>query len=172
MDNITPQYIAGFFDGEGSIGIYDRPNRAAGGVAVMTQLTQNRTKDSTALFEFLRAKYGGNISKQRTLSGRIKYNWALHAKGIKAFLPDILPYLVLKRDQAQILLTWLEKRPKFRRDWHGRVLPFTDAELEFTRKLVQLMKALKLDDLETVMAERADLMTVLHTLELTEEVTE
>jgi hypothetical protein len=158
MENITPQYIAGFFDGEGSIGIYGRNKRPNEGTCLKTQLTQGKTKDSTKLLEFLRGKYGGSIGEQPTSSGRVKYNWQLSSRCARAFLTDILPYLVLKHIQARLALYWSESRPKMKRDGHtGRTIKFTEPELEFTRKATRLMKALKLDDIDTVLANQPDL---------------
>jgi hypothetical protein len=45
-----------------------------------------------------------------------------------------------------------------KRDGHtGRTIKFTEPELEFTRKATRLMKALKLDDIDTVLANQPDL---------------
>ena len=53
MIKITKQYIAGFFDGEGSIGIYNRKDRY-NGACLRTQLTQNKTKESFLILSFLK----------------------------------------------------------------------------------------------------------------------
>ena len=116
MDELSIQYIAGFFDGEGSIGIYSNKTRST---CARTQLTQNKTKESLFVLDFLKNKYGGNISEQKTLSGGIKYNWQLNPKGVKVFLQDIFPYLVLKKNQALITLNWIDNRPKPRRNKKG-----------------------------------------------------
>ena len=146
MKTITPQYIAGFFDGEGSVGLYHNSGVNMG-ACLRTQLTQNKTRESTELLSYLRDRYGGNISEQVTGSGFVKYNWQLNPRGIKAFLEDIGPWLVLKQTQAQLALHWLDNRPLRRRDNHGRALPFTAEERQFTSNVIKLMKLLKRRDL-------------------------
>jgi hypothetical protein len=160
MIKITKQYIAGLFDGEGSIGIYNRKDRY-NGVCLRTQLTQNKTKESFLILNFLKDKYGGNLSEQKTLSDGIKYNWQLNPKGVEKFLKDIKPYLVLKNTQAQLALFWLKNRPKVKRDKRGKVLSFKGNEIEFTRKIVMAMKALKKEDIDIVMKNQEDLVEVL-----------
>ncbi len=157
---ISKQYIAGFFDGEGSIGIYKRKDRY-NGACLRTQLTQNKTKESCYILAYLKDKYGGNITEQKTLSGGVKYNWQLNAKGIPIFLRDILPYLILKKHQALLALYWLENKPKIKRDGRGRVIEFTGNEIKFTKNIVDAMKALKHKDISEVMENQKDLVEIL-----------
>jgi len=139
---ISIQYIAGFFDGEGSIGLYARKGRY-NGFTIKTQLTQNKSKESLYILKFLKTKYGGNMSKQKTLSGSIKYNWQLGINGIKNFLKDIMPYLILKKQQSKLALYWIKNRPKIKRDRCGRVIRFTKNDVAFNNKIVEKMKELK-----------------------------
>jgi hypothetical protein len=141
-EEISLSYIAGFFDGEGSIGIYTRKNRY-NGTQLRVQLVQNKTKKSSYILNFLKNKYGGNISEQKTLSGKIKFNWQLNPKGVLIFLTDIEPYLILKKTQAQFALHWLKTKPKIRRDGKGRVLFFSKEEINLIEETVQNMKNLK-----------------------------
>ncbi len=160
MIKITKQYIAGLFDGEGSIGIYNRKDRY-NGACLRTQLTQNKTKESFLILSFLKSKYGGNLSEQKTLSNGIKYNWQLNPKGVEKFLRDIQPYLILKNTQAQLALYWLKNRPKVKRDKGGKVVKFKGNEIEFTRKIVMSMKALKKEDIDVVMENQRDLVEIM-----------
>lgn len=159
-NKITKQYIAGFFDGEGSIGIYKRKDRY-NGACLRTQLAQTKTRLSTILFEELKKRYGGNISTDISLSGRVTYNWQLNPKGVPKFLKDISPYLILKKSQAQLGLYWIKNRPKVKRDWHGRVINFTGNEIEFTNKIIRAMKELKREDIDVVMKNQEDLVEIL-----------
>lgn len=157
--DITKEYIAGFFDGEGSIGIYSRKDRF-NGTCCRIQVVQNKTEDSTPLFNFLKNKYGGNISEQITLSNGIKYNWQLNPKGTKAFLLDILPYLKLKRKQALLALYWIDNRPKAKRSKSGTIEKFTDQEIKSTQKIIKLLKLLKINDINMIPIEYHDLLAV------------
>ncbi len=164
MDKITKQYIAGFFDGEGCIGIYKRKDRY-NGACLRTQLTQNKTKESFLILNFLKNKYGGNLSEQKTLSNGIKYNWQLNPKGVEVFLKDIMPYLILKKPQARLALYWLKNRPKVKRDKSGRVVNFTVDEVKFTKKVITIMKELKTKDIDEVMKNQEDLVEIMKTLQ-------
>jgi hypothetical protein len=157
--NISKQYIAGFFDGEGSIGIYGRKNRY-NGACLRTQLTQNKTQESLYILSNLKEVYGGNISEQKTLSGGIKYNWQLNPKGVKTFLEDIEPYLICKKPQAKLALYWLKNKPKIKRDGGGKIVKFSGNEIEFTNKVIKLMKELKAKDIKDVMENQKDLVEI------------
>ncbi len=160
MEKITKQYIAGFFDGEGSIGIYNRKDRY-NGACLRTQLTQNKTSESFLILSFLKNKYGGNLSEQKTLSNGIKYNWQLNPKGVKVFLEDIGPYLICKKSQAKLALYWLKNRPKVKREKNGRVKKFIGNEIDFTNKIIRAMKELKTKNIDEVMANQEDLVKIL-----------
>lgn len=134
-------YIAGFFDGEGSIGMYPRPDRRSYNVRM--QLAQNKSAVSLRLFHRLRDQYGGNVSEQTTLSGRTKLNWQLSARGIVQFLGDVTTHLVIKKAQAELVLTWLDHRPDPPRDARGRMTGFDPAFLRYTEDVSRRLKVLK-----------------------------
>lgn len=137
---LTKQYIAGFFDGEGSIGLYFNSRN---GCSLRTQLTQNKGKDSSKIMGFLKEKYGGNLSEQKTLSGGIKYNWQLNADKSTSFLADIEPYLILKKKQAQLVILWQKQRPKRLRDARGRIVLSKAANKPLNRKVSEILKQMK-----------------------------
>ena len=138
---ITKQYIAGFFDGEGSIGIYF--NSSKKGCSLRTQLTQNKDIYSTVLMGFLKENYQGNISEQKTLSGGIKYNWQLNAEKSSLFLQDIEPYLIIKKRQAQLVILWQKQRPKRIRDNKGRIALSKVANRKLDKKISNILKQMK-----------------------------
>ena len=92
-NNEQRAYFAGFFDGEGSLGIY--PNNVGGyglrvsvGQKLLTQL------------ERLQSVYGGGISKKDcsvwTVCGLNAYN----------FVTDIYPWVQEKRDQVELAIEY------------------------------------------------------------------
>ncbi len=87
---VTLTYLAGFFDGEGSLGIY----RKTKGYHLKVQLAQNIYPESTMLFEEITAQYGGTLG----VIGGKKYNWQISAVKAKNFLEVIVPHLKLKRE--------------------------------------------------------------------------
>jgi len=163
MDKTTLQYIAGFFDGEGSIGIYYR-QRTKDRFHLRTQLTNNKNKDAQRLMTYLMNKFGGNLSEQITLSGRVKYNWQLNSDRAIYFLRKIEPYLIFKKDQAIIAINWQEQRPPLVRDKKGRIQTKRKRTVEFDIKVSRLIKALKEEDLDAVMEKQKDLIDVVKEL--------
>ena len=114
-------YIAGFFDGEGSIGIY--LNGKKHGRTLRVQLTQTVTPQSTELMTALRDRWGGSLCPYNKALRRPAWNWQVSAASGYAFLLEVRPYLLLKADQADVALTWWANRALPRRGPDGRRMP-------------------------------------------------
>jgi len=100
VDNDELIYQAGFFDGEGSIDIsHVKPSeRSHEQYCLNVAITQNdRGMD---LLKNYRKHYGGSIYKR----GDFYYQWHIHAGKAEIFLKTIIPYLRLKKEQAQLAL--------------------------------------------------------------------
>lgn len=98
------RYIAGLFDGEGTLGVY--ANSGGGG----TRRGVSLTNTYHPILITLQQRFGGGIYPQRaaTLEHKATYQWDLQTKkGIEAFLRAVLPHLIIKRAQAQIMLAEL-----------------------------------------------------------------
>jgi hypothetical protein len=130
------EYIAGFFDGEGSIGVYANSN---GTFFLRTQLTQNVSPESEKLLSELRDRWGGNLSRHTTTHGEA-FNWQLNSKKAGEFLRDALPHLVLKAAQAEVALLWLERRPVPTRSSKGE---FTSLSASIDADVAEFVKRLK-----------------------------
>ncbi len=119
---MDPSYIAGFFDGEGSIGVYHHVNNGVQtGFHLRVQLRQNKTELSSQLFDGLVARYGGCVAEFSTRSGKVGMSWQLGSARAVAFLREIEPHLMLKRDQARLAISWQERRTPAYRDKRGRI---------------------------------------------------
>jgi hypothetical protein len=121
MSNIWP-YLAGIVDGEGCICLYGA-KRADCKYHCTLQVVVYNT--STVLMKWL-VKHVGGKYYTRTANGygnkpgKIQYVW--HPSGAKNrenFLLGILPYLVIKKEQAKVALEFLrlgsEKCPELRK---------------------------------------------------------
>ena len=117
--NIEPRYLAGLLDGEGYFGLMRRRGTENGyerqgfTPAVKIGLT---AKDDYIL-NAIQAQYGGYIDK-RGPSGSTKAStqWQLKGKAkLKPFLPIVIPYLILKQEQAELLLEFCEMPYAYRR---------------------------------------------------------
>jgi hypothetical protein len=116
-------YMVGFFDGEGSIGIYT--NGKAQGRTLRVQLTQTITPDSTELLRECRSRWGGSLALMNRTAKRPAWNWQVSsAKGV-CVLNDIRPWLRLKATEADLALAFWDERTFARRDARGRFLPLS-----------------------------------------------
>jgi hypothetical protein len=99
------RWVAGFFDGEGSVGIY---KNGKGYYHLRTQLVQRKTKMSVIVADKLKGRFGGNYSFQPCGNGNFKYNWQLNSQKALRFLRAVLPHSVLKRPQIVIAIQYAE----------------------------------------------------------------
>lgn len=109
--NMTDQellpYLAGFFDGEGTISISrvkkSATSRAGFGLAI--QVSQNER----APLELFLARFGGKIYSQNWKKAtRVFYSWQLtNSATRRTFLESISKYLVVKKREAEIALAFL-----------------------------------------------------------------
>jgi hypothetical protein len=92
-------YLAGIIDGEGHISIY---NAAANLSVANTHL---------GLLEYVKETTGhGSITKMAVKYGRASqaYKWMCYSTGIRVIVPRVLPYLIVKREKALLLMEYLE----------------------------------------------------------------
>jgi hypothetical protein len=96
MDALTDTqlaYLAGFFDGEGCICI----SKGTLSVAI--------AQVAPEMLYFIRAHYGGCIVTLHKSAKNPKWHdaeqWTAKTRGARMFLLDILPYLVIKKEEAE-----------------------------------------------------------------------
>jgi len=109
-NEMTYAYIAGFFDGEGSIGIYK--NKKNNFVLIVS--TANTNFD---ILIKMKKIFGGYISlskKKIKYSYKDQWHWVIHDRNVlKNFLEKILPYSTVKRQQIEYGLKYLELTTNF-----------------------------------------------------------
>jgi hypothetical protein len=131
---LKAEYIAGFFDGEGCVGIYFNGSKNP---HLKAQITQNDSPECRELLADIIQQFGG------ALSGKKALHWQLHGAQCVSFLTAIEPHLRLKRIQVQICLAWQSQRPAGTRDpATGRNLPYA-GDVDFDRKIMSLVADLK-----------------------------
>jgi hypothetical protein len=103
---LSRAYIAGFVDGEGSIGFCR--NR---GSAIYPRVLVVNT--NLAILEELRNQYGGDIAplSRRKVGWKQGWMWRLSWSRAVNFLSDIQPWLRLKAMQAVAVFCWDAIRP-------------------------------------------------------------
>lgn len=103
---ISRQYIAGFFDGEGCIGL-SQSFPAHNIPYLRASISNTKPEILWAIAE----AYGGNVTlKQKTSSSlpnaKPAYVWQLTNARAERFILSIIPYLVMKRPQAELALAY------------------------------------------------------------------
>jgi hypothetical protein len=131
-------YLAGIFDGEGTIGYYDFRNRHESTVMI--------TNADPRLMSWLLERIGyGNVHTVKKAYHRRKHivhHWRISNRPrVYEFLEAIVPYLIVKKDQAELLLNlWKIENPG-----KNRITPAVKARRDAT---VEQLKALKTSHLE------------------------
>jgi len=109
-DPLKIAYAAGLLDGEGSIYSESRPSGMPG-LMISVQMA------NAPVVEWLRENFGGRTyvvtrkerpmlpSGERAQSYRQQYLWRIHATVVEEFLRLVIPYLIVKRQQAEIALS-------------------------------------------------------------------
>lgn len=132
------RYIAGFFDGEGCVGVYRRGTH----YSLLVQLTQVDTPETERLLNALRDRFGGTVGRRPSLSGRGVIAWSIGSDGAATFLETIAEHLILKRDQAIVAAEWQRTRP-LRQRVKGRVVASPVEVIERNNKVVELLARMK-----------------------------
>lgn len=108
---ISPEYLAGFLDGEGCIDcqiMYAKPPYEKR-FYVRPRIRMAQTASGYKLLEALKAEFGGHVSKERIHGGNQNpsRSWEiLSKKGIVSMLELLEPLLIVKQEQARFCLWW------------------------------------------------------------------
>jgi hypothetical protein len=156
-ERISPEYLAGFVDGEGTLGI----ERINNGKVRPYGITSNGAPRSwyhspehivrvqvsntnLAGLKSIQAVYGGSLTTMKSYNrpnSRVAYKLTWNSRRAEQLLKVVGPYLVLKRPQYLLLLEYMSARHLNRRlpGFHGRLDP-TEIELRdsFQRQLKEL----------------------------------
>ena len=102
MQMLSDQYIAGFFDGEGYIGI--QRNTKNGTHVLVSSFTQAHP----GILRKIQKVFGGVITPRNAIHGAFAL-W-MRAKESKVLLERMLPYLVVKYEEAVVALRFLSHK--------------------------------------------------------------
>ena len=105
--NLTPEYVAGFFDGEGTILVSS--SEAGGSLVVAISSTY------LPILRYLHSVYGGYLRKAKSASNR-KDCWkrAISSSDAVRFIEDIRPFLIEKEPQAWLGLEYMSQRTLYK----------------------------------------------------------
>lgn len=94
-------YAAGFFDGEGSISIVIGRGNQIGSLFISVGQIDERP------LHLLKNLWGGSIN----LDNKRVSRWRLNHQKARDALAEMLPYLIVKREQAEVAIEFLDGRP-------------------------------------------------------------
>lgn len=103
-------YLAGFFDGEGSISIIYYNKRNINEFYILIQIS-NTNLDILKEFQ---KRFSGKIYplKIKSENHTQAYSWKITAIVASLFLKNMLPYLVIKKSQAELALKFQQRQFK------------------------------------------------------------
>lgn len=104
---ISPEYSAGFFDGEGTVYAATRnsPSRKRPSATILVCISNT----NLASLEAHKEKWGGSIyGKKRREGHQPIYQWVLCTKKSYDFLKSILPFLIIKKEVVQKAIEYME----------------------------------------------------------------
>jgi hypothetical protein len=126
------EYLAGFVDGEGCISIIRY------GAGRVHYLRLSVTQLDRRPLDLLRQEYGGSVYRKVRPGRRDIFEWVVADSTALSALEDLLPHLIVKRDQAVLGIEFQRKKGT-----RPRRTPLTDVELVERDQAYLDMRALK-----------------------------
>lgn len=110
---MSPEYLAGFFDGEGCIDTQRMyPNTTGRKRFYCRPRVRVAMADSgRSVIDVLRREYGGHLTSRKPQNARQQpsVSWELlNKEDILRVLGIMIPHLILKREQAKLAVWWYE----------------------------------------------------------------
>ena len=111
VNKVILAYAAGIMDGEGCIHIRRRKKYNCFWPHIYDLQVVVSTTDGI-LADWFYERFGGHICKckLRTTSNYPKYQWCIQANQATGFLRKVLPYLLLKKQQAELAIKFQDKK--------------------------------------------------------------
>lgn len=126
LNNEDLAYIAGFFDGEGSVTIHENWRPSPRGKSPNHTLQVSIGNTDASVLIWVHSMFGGSLTTRKPRPGhRIVTQWIIRSNGAAKFLATIRPFLRMKTKQADIALTFQNGKVRHRRN------QLTKEEIEF-----------------------------------------
>ena len=135
-DNEALAYCAGLIDGEGCIKIQRTMNKDRKSPKYETSITVRMTAKQPV--EFLTKTFNGNLTSNILYTGKIYWSWTVLSTKAKAVAERLLPFLVFKKNQAELLI---EFQNRLTANW-GSGCSLSQAEIALRDELWLRLKAL------------------------------
>lgn len=122
---VSLDYLAGFFDGEGSVAII-RADKGGAHRSPTYVLRVSVAGTNPAPLKMFAEKFGGGIYAKRMYSDAHtpSFDWVIQARRAAEFLSAIAPLLVVKRNEAEVGMEFQRCIRSYARTYH--LLPQTE----------------------------------------------
>lgn len=141
-------YFAGIVDGEGSLSIVKSTLHQSGRITSYYVTRMSVSNTNMALIKWITKRFGGHGATQykegtRNPKWKAAYYVGFSAGRLKTLLPTLLPYLVIKQKQANLLIEFLALRESKRHVYNSlsrRFIqsPYSTRELEIVDEIKRL----------------------------------
>lgn len=140
MHHAELQYLAGFFDGEGSIMILKEVQKSYH----LHRVAVSVTNTAPQVIQTFRDSFGGFVKCRELKSGKIETRWGASCCIAQSFLRQIEPCLRVKRKQAQLALEMCSilERDKRGRNRLGQFMPLSQEDKQRVEELAKEVKIL------------------------------
>jgi len=129
--------MAGFFDGEGCVGILKHKKETAQSPSYYVYVSIGQ-RDGT-IMEWIKGNFGGRIYKVKRDGS---YQWGMSDRKAYEFLKKITPFLKYKKPQAELAIRFTE-RVIHERGNEKRFIQLSPHEIKIREEIYQKMKLLK-----------------------------
>jgi hypothetical protein len=138
LSNEELAYIAGFFDGEGSITIHENFRPSPRGKSPNHTLQVSIGNTNSCVLEWVHSVFGGSLQFRPATkpNHRDMTMWIIRSNGAARFLASVRPFLRMKGDQADVGLSFQAEKGHYRRN------QLTAEEIEFReskRRAIRLL---------------------------------
>ncbi|MCL5100581.1 MAG: LAGLIDADG family homing endonuclease [Candidatus Marsarchaeota archaeon] len=135
---INDAYLAGFIDGEGTIGIRYHKEKRHRSETFTIDLNFSITNSNKPILELIQKEIGGKIELKTKMTKNSKAVYGLrlyNTKDTLNILNRVIPYLILKKEQAELIIAFCNLRAK-----HTKRDGYTKEEKEIANKVINLNK--------------------------------
>lgn len=109
MEETAKAYIAGFIDGEGFVDIHrqstEKTMKSRNIKSPSFQPIVQISNSNRDVLEWIKSLYGGNLYARAKKAGHKQiYSYVVTARKAEHLLKEVLPFLIVKKEQAQLVL--------------------------------------------------------------------
>lgn len=145
---IEAAYIAGFFDGEGCVTIHRDRSKGARGIRINRNYVMSIKigQSSKPVLDWIHARVGGSINERRNPVKKRVWTFTIRSNNAKRLLVDMLPFLIVKREQAEAAIEFQERNSTHKNRYEaGRMgpVPREPHEIAYKEHFFRLLKQLK-----------------------------